>query len=108
MARRTRATDAAELASACDRALTHIARADDPRRLIHAFFEARCSDTTLRLVQRGDGPLAAQLATLAVLAEADLDRAVDGISRIAAALGASGGLKAHAGIAGRGAVALAE
>jgi hypothetical protein len=108
MARRSWATDAAELVGACDRALAQTAGTEDPRRLVLTLFQARCSDTTLGLVQCVYGPLAAQLANLAVLAEVDLDRAVDGIVRIAAVLAATGGLKAHAEIPGRGAVALAE
>ena len=72
------------------------------------YLEAGLSAETRRLTRASAGTLASQLARLAVLAEHDLDAAIDGLVRIGASLSASGGLKAHAGRSGRGAVALAE
>jgi len=109
MARRTRRTEASDLGAASDRALVGC-RLGTPgvvsRPIVASFLGAGVSDETRRSLRHGANPLADQLAHLAVLADRDLDRAVEGILRIAAALGARGPL--HERPRGSGGVALAE
>jgi hypothetical protein len=76
--------------------------------ILDTFLHAGLSDETRRLVQPNGNPLAGQLARLAVLADRDLDAAVEGIIRIAESLGGRGPHNGRVRVRRRGAVALAE
>ena len=94
------------MAEAAEVSLTRLVEATASARPAFAFLGIWLTDETRRFVRHGTNPLADQLTRLAVLADQDLDRAIRGILRVAASLGARGPINERP--RGSGGVALAE
>jgi hypothetical protein len=107
--RRTLAADAARATAERAWAASLAASQGPPRwPILDTFLHAGLRDETRRLVQPNGNPLAGQLARLAVMADHDLDAAVEGIIRIAESLGGGGPHNGRVRVRRRGAIALAE